>query len=122
MTRATQPKRHPRVKDPRPLLWLELHRRPVEAADLGKEPQWLIRFAGRIPCGDCRKHWKELLAQSPPDFEAWSASPDGKTSYARWTWTIHNAINAKLNKPQISWEQAVLLHAWQPFVSAHAGE
>jgi hypothetical protein len=108
--------------DPRSRLWLELHRRPVESPDLGKESQWLTPFAGRIPCGDCRRHWKELLAQTPPAFESWSVSPDGRLAYAKWTWTIHNAVNALLKKPQISWEQAVVLQGWQSLVALPTDE
>ncbi len=100
-------------RDPRALLWDELHRRPLETPELGKEHQWLIAFAARVPCGECRKHWKELLTQNPPDFNAWSASPEGKTAYARWTWVIHNAVNARINKPQFSWEEAIAVHNWQ---------
>ncbi len=100
-------------RDPRARLWDELHRRPLEAADLDREQQWLTAFAARVPCGDCRKHWKELVAKDPPDFQSWSSSPDGPSAYARWTWAIHNAVNVKINKPRFSWEEAVALHNWQ---------
>jgi hypothetical protein len=67
--------------------WFALHTRNVLTA------RWLFEFTRRIPCGGCRRHWREVVASNPPPL---NASP--ARTFA-WTVRVHNEINKLLGKP-----------------------
>jgi hypothetical protein len=74
-------------------MWAELHSRPAAyQGDQAAELAWLDTFAGRVPCGECRRHWREMVAKIPPDLSAAAA-------YWQWTVDAHNAVNVRLGKP-----------------------
>jgi hypothetical protein len=81
-------------------LWRELHKRPATARHLEDEDQWLEKFAGRIPCGACKDHFKQLLREVPPDYTT-------RENYFAWTVEIHNRVNRRLNKPEVSVDEAM---------------
>jgi Erv1 / Alr family len=81
-----------------PQLWAELHRWAL-TADLADAPQWLDRFAARVPCGDCRRHWLAGVSDSPPPLES-------RERLFAWTVARHNAVNRRLGKPEMSLEDA----------------
>jgi hypothetical protein len=84
-----------RWKEQGPKLWAELHARPaVYEGDHAAERAWLEKFARRIGCGDCQRHWRELMRKMPVDL----SSP---ASYRRWTIDVHNAVNVRLGKPTV---------------------
>jgi hypothetical protein len=83
-------------------LWAELHRWAIA---FGGDPQeaarWLQEFAGRVPqagCG-CRAEWDTDIAQYPPPL-------DHPEELFEWTVVVHNAVNLKLGKPQVSLHEA----------------
>jgi hypothetical protein len=83
-------------------LWAELHR---WAIDFGGDPQeaarWLQEFAGRVPqagCG-CRAEWDTDIARYPPPL-------DHPEELFEWTVVVHNAVNLKLGKFQVSIQEA----------------
>ncbi len=70
-----------------PLLWRGLH----EAAAAGEiDEEWLKRFTLRVPCGECRMHWKQLL----------KAIPFRAGDQFAWSVEVHNAVNARLGKAE----------------------
>ena len=77
-----------------PELWCELHRWAL-TSDRSGALRWLARFETRIGCGDCRRHWQALVCEQPPDFAS------SETLFA-WSVRMHNAVNRRLNKPEIS--------------------
>lgn len=99
-------------------LWAQLHNRaardayfvPSDAPDPEIELQWLARFANRIPCAGCRRHWLEVIASLPPDFSS-------RHGYFAWTVRAHNAINVRLGKPTMKLQAARRL--WK-FIPARA--
>lgn len=54
----------------------------------------LLAYAETLPrfCG-CTEHFLALIERLPPRFDDWS----------RWTWEIHNEVNAMLSKPMFTW-------------------
>jgi hypothetical protein len=75
-----------------PALWAELHARAMAyGGDAEGERAWLDRFTARVPCGECRQHWLELVTQTPPDLSDAGA-------FYRWTVSVHNAVNVRLGK------------------------
>lgn len=52
-----------------------------------------MHLFGRLyPCGDCARHFRELLAQYPPQTSSRNAA-------AGWLCFAHNVVNERLEKP-----------------------
>lgn len=58
-------------------------------------PEKLAKFATRIPCGSCQKHWRQVMTESPPDLSSAEA-------FFVWSVDAHNAVNRHLGKPLFS--------------------
>ena len=66
----------------------------------GCDPQWLELWVYFIPSRcDCRDGFQHILKDLPPDF----SSPE---AFFAWGVSLHNAVNAKLGKPQITLDEA----------------
>lgn len=77
-------------------MWRELHtKRDADQA-------WLDGFTARIPCGECRQHWFQILKDDPPVFG------DG---FFEWTWRAHGAVNRALGKPSPTLAAARAMYA-----------
>ena len=84
--------------------WKELHTRYL-AWPGGKDTKWLVGFALRIlPSGSCRcrENFVAYLRAHPVD---WS-------NPFMWSVAAHNAVNARLGKPQLTEE--VARSVWTP--------
>jgi hypothetical protein len=78
-------------------MWGELHRRALSpVADPAAELQWLDDFVKRLPCGECKTHWRKITGAHPPDF----------SDYFEWGVARHNDVNRLLGKPEILLEAA----------------
>lgn len=53
-------------------------------------------------CSSCQRDFRRILKNHPPRFDDWE----------RWTWEIHNAVNARLGKPEFTFEQACKIWGW----------
>jgi len=75
--------------------WTLLHRYR------GCDPQWLELWVYFIPnkC-ECKDGYQKILEELPPDF----TSPE---AFFAWGVALHNAVNAKLGKPQITIDEAL---------------
>lgn len=115
-------------------LWAELHNRaahgayfvPSDLPDADIESVWLDRFASRIRCAGCRRHWREVLQKIPPPFadlsdeSRHSPAPAGRRRITRadyfcWTVRAHNAINRLLGKPIVTLRAARKLWRFDTF-------
>ncbi len=77
-----------------PQMWGKLHTRAREYdGNAGAAAVFLILFTFAIPCGDCKRHWLEMLKRSPPDLSSAEA-------YYQWTVDRHNEVNLRLGKAQ----------------------
>ena len=81
-----------------PVLWGELHRWAL-TTDRKVVSRWLTRFAARIGCGECRRHWEALVTQMPADLSS-------NAALFAWSVTMHNAINMRLGKPEMTVDAA----------------
>jgi hypothetical protein len=61
---------------------------------------WIRSIPG---CSSCQRDFRKLLETHPPRFNDWW----------QWTWEIHNAVNAKLGKSALPWQEACNLYSWQ---------
>ena len=51
-----------------------------------------------IPCHMCRKHYKDYIKDHP-------IRADNRNELAKWTFDLHNAVNARTGKPQLSYDE-----------------
>jgi hypothetical protein len=78
--------------------WRKLHEQQLYETTF---EEWVASIPG---CFTCQHDFRKLLEINPPRFDDWQ----------RWTWEAHNAVNAKLGKPEIDWNQACNLWNWNP--------
>jgi hypothetical protein len=50
-----------------------------------------------LPCPVCRSHYKEIIQAMP--VETWL---DNRKSLVEWVWSLHNQVNVKLGKAEIT--------------------
>ena len=70
-------------------LWEEVHMR------IDPSPEWFAAWSlkvSSVTCG-CDEWLRIYVIANPPRFDDWP----------RWTWELHNAVNAKLSKQHFSW-------------------
>jgi len=70
--------------------WRKLHTTRMTANEL---ELWIQSIPG---CSSCQRDFRRIVADNPPIFDDWE----------KWTWAVHNIVNAKLGKPEIPWEKA----------------
>lgn len=92
-----------------PGMWFLLN---ITALNVNKDPtgekyfiQMLRNLAHNHPCGDCRNHMKEYMAKHRP--EDWQGRPNGLFQYMV---EFHNAVNQRLGKPIMSYDQAYTMY------------
>ena len=74
--------------------WAKLH------SYTGNDPQWLDLWQYFIPARcDCKDGYQKILEEMPPDF----TSPD---AFFAWSVRLHNAVNKKLGKPELTIDEA----------------
>jgi hypothetical protein len=86
-----------------PRHWNQIHtetiRYPVSPsrAEEVKMRARLVQLVTELPCPECRKEAIRHLMQNPPAT---------RSTYAlrTWGWRFHNAVNARLGKPQFPYE------------------
>jgi hypothetical protein len=55
-----------------------------------------------VGCSECSGHMRAWLSSHP-------VSGDPR----KWSHGFHNAVNARLGKPQLTFERASVIHAWR---------
>lgn len=89
-----------------PIVWTTIH---LFALGYAEQPTYSEKRAAKeffnglqflLPCPECREHFREVIGSNP--VEPWL---DDRGSLVTWTWTIHNQVNARLNKPNVSREE-----------------
>jgi uncharacterized protein (DUF2236 family) len=63
---------------------------------------WLSALPTVLPCQACADHFSELLRREPPTDERMSSVD----ALFRYTVDLHNHVNARLGKPQLTVQQA----------------
>ena len=65
---------------------------------------YYYNLAHVIPCEKCKEHYKETIIDNPPKTQ-------NKDELFKWTVDIHNIVNKRLNKPTLTYTDA--LHIWK---------
>jgi hypothetical protein len=86
-----------------PIFWSTLH---IVSLGYPDEPTYSEKRAAKefygalphlLPCPVCRDHFREVLQALP--VETWL---DNRTSLVEWVWMVHNRVNEKLGKAQVT--------------------
>lgn len=89
--------------------WGQLHRWALlgEGNDIPRR-LWLERFGFSLPCGECRREWRKLLAQNPAPLEA---SP-----FELFIWTVdrHDDVRRRLGQEPFGIAAALALYGANP--------
>ena len=89
-----------------PILWTFIH--TICVIDFENNEHYVTQTISNlqalgpvIPCHKCRGLYEEHLKKLE--------SIDRKESMVlfRWSWELHNAVNVKLNKPEVTYERAL---------------
>jgi hypothetical protein len=86
-----------------PIFWSTLH---IVALAYPDNPSYVEKKAAKdfytslshiLPCPVCRSHFVEILKAMPVD--TWV---DSRANLIEWVWTVHNTVNKRLGKPEIT--------------------
>lgn len=93
-----------------PVLWQHFHRFALHTFD-PEAPEEAITFytafTDKIPCRSCRDKYQALLQGQ---MQIMSRDLRKRLSLFRWSWRFHNIVNMLLQKPQISFKEALSIH------------
>jgi hypothetical protein len=86
-----------------PIFWCTLHivslAYPTEPtyAEKRAAKDFFNSFTQLLPCPVCKEHFREVIAMLPVD--TWL---DNRASVTEWVWMLHNRVNARLGKREIT--------------------
>lgn len=89
-----------------PIFWSTLH---IVSMAYPDSPSYSEKRAAKeyfnalaflLPCPVCRTHFSEILQAMP--VESWL---DNRGSLMEWVWKVHNQVNVRLKKPEISMQE-----------------
>lgn len=80
-----------------PPLWREIHTSALTLETPEARQQHAAGIVARVPCGECKAHWKEWSAAHP-------ARVATAEEYFAWTVEAHNAVNTRQGKPTLTVE------------------
>lgn len=88
-----------------PKIWKWLHGMAIEWDGTAESLNGILSLiTNAVPCGECKRHWVEMLTAHPP--KATNAS-----ELFEETVIWHNRVNARLGKPDFSLGDALALYA-----------
>jgi hypothetical protein len=97
-----------------PGVWNTIHKQAYLAQTPVRQQQFIIFMKDtcyRFPCKVCRGHCTEYIKNNPLE-NYLGSTVDGKPlGLFVWAWKFHNTVNARLNKPIMSWDSAITLYS-----------
>ena len=99
---------HTRLHNPNyvgPGVWFSIHSDAAWANTIEKKKVVIeqIKYKqAHFPCGDCKVHFGDYISTHPME----KTLNSDEESLFKWTVDFHNAVNYRLNKPQVSYEDA----------------
>lgn len=96
-----------------PGVWYDIHLESKNAKIEEQKKAFVHKMyllAQSFPCLTCRKHIDEYLQNNP--FEPfWNeiTNTGEQIGMFKWSWYFHNSVNQRLNKPLVSWDNALYI-------------
>jgi|SRR6056297_483022 len=85
-------------------IWLCIHRNAIRATTKERISQFRDSFIDTIenlPCSNCKNHALEYLRSHPM-----RENCHVLFYYFTWTWEFHNAVNRRIGKREMHWQEA----------------
>lgn len=84
-----------------PYYWGTLHLACLYSSNPGATKALVESYLGTLPCPACRIHFSQVLQELP-------FPTDGtRSDIFMWSVKVHNYVNVRLGKPQVSFEEAL---------------
>lgn len=81
-----------------PHFWATLHIACLGCQDPKALAEFVEGYLYIIPCLSCREHFEQVLVENPP--------PEAG-DFFKWSVDVHNIVNKRLGKPEVSYEAAL---------------
>ena len=101
-----------------PGTWNSIHRLAFLATTKEKQDcfvKTMKEICDGFPCLNCRYHCSEYITNHPmEEYKDKMVDINGEKQplgLFLWSWKFHNAVNARLNKPIMSWDTAYNLYS-----------
>jgi hypothetical protein len=91
-----------------PLFWGALHVAALGCSNSDNLSNFVDAYKTMIPCASCRKHFEEALLATPVP------QVSNPLELFAWTVDIHNIVNARINKPVITYDEAYEIWTSEP--------
>ena len=88
-----------------PGIWFTIHTLAANASSDNEKKdviKHIRKLHDRFPCLECKGHFGEYLTKHPPE----DSLGGNEDALFLWTVNFHNAVNYRLRKPQVSYEEA----------------
>lgn len=87
-----------------PPIWKDLHNyAKTWNGNVQEQKEFVEQVKRRIPCGECKNFWIKENRENP-------APTDSAENFFKWTVDVHNKVNVKLGKAEMSLEEAKTLY------------
>jgi hypothetical protein len=109
-----EPEREPRLFGPH--YWYMLHNMslnyPNNASDIAKKKMraFVEALPFLLPCRDCSEHAKFFMAKAMRT-NAVDHALESKKNLFTFLWRFHNSVNRRLNKPEVSFNDALSMYS-----------
>lgn len=81
-----------------PHFWATLHIACLGCQDYKALSEFVEGYVYIIPCLSCRQHFEQVLVENPiPEAD----------DFFKWSVDVHNIVNKRLGKPEVSYEDAL---------------
>lgn len=101
-----------------PGTWNAIHRLSYRARSRKQQLEFISfmkQICGGFPCKVCKGHCVQYIKNHPmEEYIGTLVEVDGQQlalGLFVWAWKFHNAVNARINKPIMSWETAYNLYS-----------
>ena len=81
-----------------PHFWMTLHVACLGCQDYKALTEFVEGYMYIIPCLSCRQHFEQVLVENP--------IPEAG-DFFKWSVDVHNIVNKRLGKPEVSYEDAL---------------
>lgn len=86
-----------------PYFWGAIHLACLYADDINALGTFISSLAEVLPCAKCRVHFAQVLGEHP------FPTTGTRSEVFEWSVVAHNIVNARLNKPQVTVDQALAI-------------
>lgn len=107
-----------------PGIWFVIHVMAYYARDMFSKLnfiQLISTICENHKCSECKNHCLEYMKLNPiNEWFNWTSEDEGDEGdrdlgIFRWSWIFHNAVNTRLNKPLLSWKEALEIYGNKEF-------